>query len=64
MSENMRNKAEELKGKAKKKAGDLTDNERLQAEGMAEEAKAKAKQKSKDMKDKARDALDDDELME
>jgi uncharacterized protein YjbJ (UPF0337 family) len=34
--------AEDLKGKAKEKIGDLTDNESLQAEGVADQAKAKA----------------------
>lgn len=31
-------KAEQLKGKAKKAVGDLTDNERLHDEGAADEA--------------------------
>ena len=42
--ETIRNKAEELKGAAKEKVGDATNNESLQAEGAAEKADAKAKQ--------------------
>jgi len=34
----MKGKAEALKGKAKQAAGDLTDNERLHDEGVADEA--------------------------
>ncbi|MEV4414927.1 CsbD family protein [Catellatospora sp. NPDC049609] len=51
------NKAEELKGKAKEAIGDLTNNERLQAEGVAEQAKAKAQQAAEDVKDAAKDAF-------
>lgn len=50
-----RDKAEELKGKAKEKIGDWTDNESMQAEGMAEQAKAKAKMTADDVKDKVKD---------
>ena len=49
------NKAEELKGAAKEKFGDVTDNESLQAEGAAEKADAKAKQAVEDVKDKVED---------
>lgn len=42
--ETIRNKAEELKGAAKEKLGDVTDNEALQAEGAAEKADAKNRQ--------------------
>jgi uncharacterized protein YjbJ (UPF0337 family) len=51
------NKAEELKGKAKEKIGDWTDNESMQGEGMTDQAKAKAKQAAEDAKDAARDAF-------
>lgn len=47
--ETIRNKAEELKGAAKEKVGDVTDNESLQAEGAAEKADAKAKQMVEDV---------------
>ena len=42
--ETIRNMAEELKGAAKEKIGDATNNESLQAEGAAEKADAKDKQ--------------------
>jgi uncharacterized protein YjbJ (UPF0337 family) len=50
------NKAEEVKGKAKKKVGDATGNERWQAEGKTDQAKGKLKQAGK----KAKEALTDD----
>ena len=48
--ETIRNMAEELKGAAKEKLGDATDNESLQAEGAAEKADARAKQTAEDVK--------------
>ena len=45
------NKAEELGGKAKEAWGDLTDNERLEAEGKAEQVEANAKQAGEKAKD-------------
>ena len=56
--EDSRNKAEELKGAAKEKFGDATDNEDLQAEGAAEKAKANVKQTLEDAKDNREDATD------
>lgn len=53
-----RNKAEELTGKAKKAVGDVTDNERLQAEGQAQETAAHAKQAGENVKDAGRDVRD------
>jgi uncharacterized protein YjbJ (UPF0337 family) len=47
--ETIRNKAEELKGAAKEKVGDATNNESLQAEGAAEKADAKTKQWDEDI---------------
>ena len=52
------NKVEELGGKAKEAWGDLTDNERLEAEGKAEQAGAKAKQAGENVKDAAKDVAD------
>ena len=52
------NKTEELKGEAKEKIGDWTDNESLQAEGLADQAKAKAKQAGEHVEEAARDARD------
>lgn len=56
--EDIRNKAEELKGAAKEHIGDATDNEDLQAEGAAEKAKANVKQTVEDAKDNLEDATD------
>ena len=44
--ERMKGKAEEIKGKVKGAAGDLLNNEQMQAEGRAEELKGKARQKA------------------
>ena len=44
-------KLDELKGEAKKKAGDATDNEQWQAEGTVEEAKGDLKQAGEKVKD-------------
>lgn len=51
----IQNKAEELKGAAKEKLGDVTNNRSLQAEGAAEKAKAKVKQTAEDIKDHVKD---------
>ena len=47
----IRNKAEELKGAAKEKLGEATDNESLQADGTRQKHQAKAKQVVEDIKD-------------
>lgn len=52
------NKAEELGGKAKQAVGDLTDNERLEAEGAAQQGSAKAKQAGEHVKDAGRDVAE------
>ena len=44
--ERMKGKAEELKGRVKGAAGDLIDNEQMEAEGRAEELKGKARQRA------------------
>lgn len=51
--EKAKGKAEEIKGMAKERAGDLTDNESLQAKGRAEKVKANLRQ----AKEKAKDAF-------
>ena len=58
MSDDFRNKAQELKGKAKENAGDLTDDERLEAEGHADQTKAKFKQAGENVEDAISDARD------
>ena len=50
---------DDLKGRAKQAAGDLTDNERLKREGKMDRACGKAKEWVDDLKDKAEDAIDD-----
>ena len=42
--ERIKGKGEELKGKIKGAAGDLIDNEQMEAEGRAEELKGKGRQ--------------------
>ena len=44
-------KMDELKGEAKHKAGDATDNEQWQAEGKVQEAKGDLKQAGEKVKD-------------
>ena len=51
LDDKMENKAEELKGQAKEKYGDATDDESMQAEGKAEKAKADLKQAGEKVKD-------------
>lgn len=47
----MKHKAEEVLGKAKKKVGDTTNDEDMQAEGSYEESKADVKQAGDKVKD-------------
>jgi uncharacterized protein YjbJ (UPF0337 family) len=51
----IKNAAEKLKGSAKEKVGDATDNEEMQAEGRVDESKADLKQAT----EKAKDAFKD-----
>lgn len=53
-----KNTGEDLAGKAKEAAGDLTDNERLQAEGERQQAEADMKQRGEKLKDAASDVKD------
>jgi len=50
--------ADDLKGRVKEAAGDLTDNEDLEREGKADRAAGKAKEMLEDAKDKVDDAID------
>ncbi|RCG29992.1 CsbD family protein [Sphaerisporangium album] len=54
----MANKAEQMKGKAKKAAGDLTGDDEMRAQGEADEAKGKAKQAGERVKDAAKNVKD------
>lgn len=47
----IRNAAEEAAGKAKEAVGDLTDNEKLQAEGKSDQVQANLKQAGENVKD-------------
>lgn len=49
---------EEVKGRAKEAAGDLTDDEELKTEGKADQASSKAKDALDTVKDKLEDAVD------
>lgn len=53
-----KDKATELKGKAKEKVGETTDNDELRREGKADQTEAKVKQGVDKAGDKAKDAVD------
>jgi uncharacterized protein YjbJ (UPF0337 family) len=55
----MEGKFDELKGRAKEAAGDLSDNRDLQREGKKDKAGGKVKQKVEDAKDWVEDKVDD-----
>ena len=50
-------KGEELKGRAKEAAGDLTGNKDMQREGKVDQGSAKTKDKVGDAADKIKDAV-------
>ena len=52
LDDEARNKAEDLKGRAKEAAGAATDNDELKAEGQSDQAKAGLKDKLDDVTDK------------
>ncbi len=49
---------DDLKGRAKQAAGDLTDNTKLQREGKADQLTGKIKEKLGDTKDWVEDKID------
>ncbi len=49
---------DDLKGRAKEAAGDLTNDQHLKNEGKADRASGKAKEFVDDVKEKAEDAID------
>ena len=55
----MEGKTDEIKGRVKEAAGDLTDHKDLKREGKADKAAGKAKQKVEDAKDWVEDKIDD-----
>lgn len=50
----IRNRTQDLKGKAKEAVGNLTGDEEMAAEGKADQSKADAKQAGENLKDAAR----------
>jgi uncharacterized protein YjbJ (UPF0337 family) len=56
----MGEKTDEIKGRAKEAAGDITDNDRLKREGKTDQAASKVKQKTNEVVDKVKDAVDRD----
>jgi uncharacterized protein YjbJ (UPF0337 family) len=55
----MEGKFDEMKGRAKEAAGDLTDDDDLKREGKADKAGGKAKSKLEEAKEWAEDKIDD-----
>ena len=53
-------KFEDLKGRAKEAAGDLTNDKDLEREGKVDQATAKVKEKVGDAADKVKDVLNRD----
>jgi len=53
-------KIEELKGRAKEAAGDLTNNDKLKREGKVDQASAKVKETVGDVADKVKDVVNKD----
>ncbi|MFW0797076.1 CsbD family protein [Gordonia sp. CPCC 205515] len=59
ISDDAKNKAEELKGRGKEAAGDLTDNQDLKDEGKGDQATAQGKQKVTEAADAVKGKVDD-----
>lgn len=57
LGDKIKNAAEEAVGKVKEGVGDLTNNDRLKAEGQADQAEANAKQAGEKAKDTAKDVF-------
>jgi uncharacterized protein YjbJ (UPF0337 family) len=58
MADDLGHKAEEMKGRTKQAAGDLTDNDDLKKEGKADEMAAKVKQMGDSLGEKVDEAVD------
>jgi uncharacterized protein YjbJ (UPF0337 family) len=50
--------SDEIKGRVKEAAGDLTDDDKLKREGKADRASGKVKETMDDVKDKLEDGVD------
>lgn len=57
-TDKIKNKVQEVAGKAKEKLGDATGNEEMQREGQADQAEAGVKQTGEKVKDGVGDAKD------
>ena len=57
LDDKISNSAENLGGKAKEAAGDITGNDQLEAEGKGDQLKSKAKDAVENVKDKASEAV-------
>jgi uncharacterized protein YjbJ (UPF0337 family) len=55
LDDKIENKADEVAGQAKEKAGDATGDQDLQAEGQADQGKANLKQAGEKVKDAFKD---------
>ncbi|MEV2237499.1 CsbD family protein [Micromonospora sp. NPDC049891] len=53
-----KNKVEELSGAARERIGDMTDNERMRAEGANQQSDARARQAGENVKEAGRNAKD------
>ncbi|EFV14097.1 CsbD family protein [Segniliparus rugosus] len=58
ISDNPKNTAEDIKGRAKEAAGAVTGNDELKAEGQADQGLAAAKQAVTDIADKVKDGVE------
>jgi len=59
IGDDIKHGAEKLGGKAKEEWGDLTDNERLEAEGKAQQVEADVKNAAADVGDTVERTVDD-----
>ncbi|AZG46738.1 CsbD family protein [Gordonia insulae] len=59
VADDAKNKAEELKGRGKEAAGDLTDNQDLKDEGRGDKSVAQGKQKVTEAADAVKGKVDD-----
>lgn len=59
LGDKIKNAADEAGGKVKETVGDLTDNEKLEAEGKGQQAAANARQAGEEIKDGVSNAADD-----
>jgi uncharacterized protein YjbJ (UPF0337 family) len=55
----MGDKADEMKGRLKEAAGDLTDDKDLEREGKVDRATSSVKEKAEEVADKVRDKVKD-----